>query len=70
MEPQASLYALVGMRASGPDQAPSLRIGAGASLPAALRLAYLGIPTMIETGIDADASGEPARAFVRAGWNF
>ena len=41
-----------------------------ASLPAALPLAYLGVPTMIETGMDAESGGEPARAFVRAGWNF
>jgi hypothetical protein len=68
--PHASLYAIVGMRASGPDEAPRLRIGAGASLPAALPLAYLGVPTMIETGIDAESGGEPARAFLRAGWNF
>lgn len=68
--PQASVYAMVGVLASGPDEAPRLRIGAGASLPAALPLAYLGVPTMIETGIDAESGGEPARAFVRAGWNF
>jgi hypothetical protein len=68
--PQASLYAVVGMRASGPDEAPRLRLGAGASLPAALPLAYFGIPTMVETGFDAESSGEPARAFLRAGWNF
>lgn len=68
--PQASLYAIAGALASGPDGAPRLRIGAGASLPAALPLAYLGIPTMIETGIDAESGGEPARAFLRAGWNF
>lgn len=70
LAPQGALYVMAGMRASGPDGAPRLRVGAGASLPAALPLAYLCIPTMIETGVDAASSGEPARAFVRAGWNF
>jgi len=69
MAPQAALYAIAGMRVSGPEEAPRLRVGVGASVPAAIRLAYLGIPTMIETGVDASGSAEPVRGFVRLGWN-
>jgi hypothetical protein len=70
LAPQAAAYAIAGYRVAGPDDAARLRLGVGVSVPAAIRLACLGIPTMLEAGLDTEGSGEPSRLFLRTGWNF
>jgi hypothetical protein len=70
MAPKFATYAIVGWRVAGPAGEPRLRLGAGLSLPLALQLAALGIPTMLEFGIDVPGVDAPSRGFIRTGWNF
>jgi len=55
---------------SGVLFAPRWRLGVGASVPALIELACIGIPTMAEAGVDLGSGRENSRAFVRLGWNF
>jgi hypothetical protein len=70
LAPMASMYAIGGSRALGADGGPRHRLGLGASVPALLPLARLGVPTMIEAGVDTGARDVSRRWFLRAGWNF
>jgi hypothetical protein len=70
--PLVAFYVLAGRRVAGAEGGQRMRLGLGVSVPAALPLAQIGIPTMIEGGVDfADGrDDEDLRGFVRAGWNF
>jgi hypothetical protein len=68
MAPLAALYAITGRRIAGADDAPHYRLGLGLSIPAMLPLARIGIPTMIEGGVDLGGL-VGTRWYVRTGWN-
>lgn len=70
LAPKVAVYTITGYLVAGASVAPRLRIGAGLSVPAALPLAEIGIPTMIELGADAGGELGVVRLFLRAGWNF
>jgi hypothetical protein len=70
LAPKFATYAITGWRVAGPAGEPRVRLGVGISLPLALRLAALGVPTMFECGIDVSGFGKPIRSFARGGWNF
>lgn len=70
LAPKAAIYVIAGRRVGGPDGAPTTRLGMGASVPAAMPLAYFGIPTMIELGADGGGDLGGTRWFWRLGWNF
>jgi hypothetical protein len=70
LAPRASAYTIVGYRFAGPAGKPTVRLGVGTSVPAALPIAWIGIPTMIELGADAGGEESLLRGFFRLGWNF
>ncbi len=71
LAPLAAMYMIAGQRVGGPDRAPLHRIGLGVSAPGvADPLWRIGIPTMLEAGIDAGGEASGVRGFVRIGFNF
>jgi len=70
LAPKFATYAIAGWRVAGPAGEPRARLGLGISLPLALRLAALGIPTMFECGFDVAGLSQHIRSFARGGWNF
>lgn len=70
LAPHIATYLIVGRRLAGSTDAPTVRIGAGLSIPAALPVAMVGIPTMIECGVDGGGRASGLHGFLRLGWNF
>ncbi|MBT8493026.1 MAG: hypothetical protein KJO07_08200, partial [Deltaproteobacteria bacterium] len=71
LAPRIATYAFGGARLAGPNHRPLVRTGVGLSIPALFPLAEIGIPTMVEGGVDYGGGGlREASGFVRAGWNF
>jgi hypothetical protein len=68
--PLVAAYVIFASRIAGPDDAPTRRFGLGFSAPVALPLCQVGIPSMIELGLDGGGHSPELRGFVRAGWNF
>jgi hypothetical protein len=65
--PRYSVYAFAGAPLSLDQSSPAIRVGVGAAAIELLQLAELGIPNMIELGMDT--GGQGVEGFLRLGWH-